>query len=71
MLDRDGWACLKCGKRARLECHHIKPLKDGGSLYEHSNLETLCRSCHISRHGGRGPSPEVLAWRRYLTDHHM
>ena len=67
-LDRDGWACVKCHKRARLEVHHIKSLDLApDKMYDLSNIQSLCRSCHLSEHGGRGPSSEVLKWRRYLT----
>lgn len=44
---RDGFKCLECGSRHRLEVHHIEsvrvaPLK----AYELSNLATLCGRCH-------------------------
>ena len=66
-LDRDAWACVKCGKAGRLEVDHIKPLDAGGALYDLANLQTLCRGCHLERHRGRAPDPEVAKWRRYLT----
>ena len=68
VLDRDGWKCTQCTKAGRAEVHHIKPLENGGAVYALGNLQTLCRGCHIAKHGGRGPSPEVLAWRRHLTN---
>ena len=68
VLDRDGWKCTQCTKAGRLEVDHIKPLENGGAVYALDNLQTLCRGCHIAKHGGRGPSPEVEAWRRYLTN---
>ena len=71
VLDRDGWTCAKCGKAGRLEVDHIKPLEDGGSLYELSNLQSLCRSCHISKtrveRMGKPTPQEVKEWRRYLA----
>ena len=71
VFDRDAWACGKCGKAGRLEVDHIKPLEDGGTLYDLGNLQTLCRSCHIAKsqgeRRGRETPPEVLAWRRYLA----
>ena len=66
VLDRDGWKCAKCGKSGRLDVDHIKRLEEGGKLYDLGNLQSLCRSCHIAKHGGRGPSPEVEEWKRYL-----
>ena len=67
VLDRDSWACIRCNKKGRLEVDHVTALEDGGAVYDLGNLQTLCRSCHISKHGGRGPSPEVEAWKRYLN----
>ena len=71
MLDRDSWRCQKCGKAGRLECDHRVPMDAGGAVYDLTNLQTLCRGCHISKtrleQGGKEAPPEVLAWRRYLT----
>ena len=44
---RDGWACVKCGRRAGLECDHIRPIAKAGDWYDPENLRTLCRGCHI------------------------
>ena len=75
VLDIGGWSCAKCGKSGRLEVDHIKPLDDGGAVYDLGNLQSLCRSCHISKtrgeQGGRETPPGVLEWRRYLTDYHI
>ena len=72
VLDRDSWRCQKCGKAALLEIDHVKPLDDGGAVYDLVNLQTLCRSCHFDKsrgeRRGREPDPEVAKWRRYLTD---
>ena len=71
VFDRDGWACVTCGKAGRLEADHIKPLEDGGAVYDLVNLQALCRGCHWSKsqeeRRGKPTPPEVLAWRRYLT----
>ena len=67
-LDRDGWACVKCGRRAGIEIHHVKSLDDAPEkMYDLQNLASLCKSCHIALHGGRKPDPEVAKWRRYLA----
>ena len=71
VLDRDGWACVKCGKAGRLEADHRVPLGHGGAVYDESNLQTLCRDCHFAKTSGerRGKEvdPEVKKWRQYLT----
>lgn len=65
-LDRDGWRCCECGKAGRLEVHHVKPLKDGGSN-RLSNLRTLCVSCHIAAHRPILP-PERAAWAQMVQE---
>lgn len=49
VLDRDGWRCRACGRAGRLECDHVRPLERGGDPYDITNLQTLCRSCHIAK----------------------
>ncbi|MYK03016.1 MAG: HNH endonuclease [Gemmatimonadales bacterium] len=44
---RDGYACVLCGKRSRLECDHIVRLEDEGTN-DLENLRTVCRGCHIA-----------------------
>lgn len=46
---RDGWQCIKCGSKTRLEVDHIVALRDGGDPFELSNLQTLCGSCHAKK----------------------
>lgn len=50
MLERDGYACLKCGYTeedgATLEVHHIRPHNRGGAAIP-ENLVTLCTACHM------------------------
>jgi 5-methylcytosine-specific restriction protein A len=31
------------------EVDHIKPVEDGGPMWEQSNLQALCHSCHSSK----------------------
>ena len=43
-------------------------------MYDETNLQSLCRSpCHFDKargeRRGRETPADVLAWRRYLTDH--
>lgn len=50
VLDRDGHRCRQCHQSYRvMDVHHRTPLSRLGS-HATRNLETLCRSCHKSRH---------------------
>ncbi len=43
----------------------------GTDPYDLANLQTLCRTCHISKtaeENRREPSPEQLDWRRMLEE---
>ena len=52
ILHRDNYTCQCCGKKnCRLEVHHIKFRRDGGTDDE-ENLITLCEDCHKSVHAG-------------------
>lgn len=67
---RDGWQCVQCGARGRLEVDHIKALRDGGAPYDLDNLQTLCPSCHTRKTriecGHPDKSPERKAWDKLL-----
>ncbi len=55
VLDRDQHTCQLCGgkhKDSRLEVHHIIFRENGGSD-EHTNLVTLCHTCHCALHHGQ------------------
>lgn len=49
ILIRDGYACLKCGKRKDLQVNHIDARFDGGDD-NLDNLATLCQDCHREWH---------------------
>jgi len=53
ILERDGHKCVKCSSSELLVVHH-KDKSGRGNKNNHnnspSNLETLCRSCHIEVH---------------------
>ena len=52
ILHRDNYTCQCCGKKnCRLEVHHIKFRRDGGTDDE-ENLITLCEECHDGVHAG-------------------
>lgn len=43
--------CERCGRLARLEVHHIKPLESGGEAFPPlDGLEAICRPCHFGQH---------------------
>ena len=66
VLERDGWWCLKCGRAGRLEVDHVVPLKRGGDPGALTNLQALCRACHIEktrRENRRELTPAESAWR--------
>ena len=45
--------CLMTGERhtpATL-VHHVLPISQGGAPYVLANMESLCKSCHVKRHG--------------------
>ena len=70
ILDRDGWRCLDCGRAGKLEVDHKQPLQFGGDVYESDNLQTLCRTCHISktRVENRRPDAARDAWQQLVND---
>lgn len=42
---RDGFCCVECGARQKLEADHKKPVREGG-LPTLENLQTLCKVCN-------------------------
>jgi 5-methylcytosine-specific restriction endonuclease McrA len=69
---RDGFKCVKCGSRNKLECHHVKPVRERPDLaFELDNLQTLCRDCHAvetEKELGRAPNAEQTAWRHAVAE---
>ncbi|WP_422028869.1 HNH endonuclease [Roseovarius sp.] len=70
---RDGFKCVKCGSRHRLEVDHIEPVRTKQELaFELINLQTLCGGCHTKKTrrelGFPELSPERRAWRDLLRD---
>ena len=47
VFERDGWKCVRCGRRGRLECDHIRQVAKAGDWFAMDNLRTVCRTCHI------------------------
>lgn len=72
-LDRDGWQCVQCGERRRLEVDHIQPVRTHPELsYILSNLQCLCGRCHARKTrievGHKPLPPKRQAWRDLLRD---
>ncbi|MDO5613631.1 MAG: HNH endonuclease signature motif containing protein [Paracoccus sp. (in: a-proteobacteria)] len=70
---RDGFACVKCTSRYRLEVDHIQPVRDRAELaFDLTNLQTLCGPCHGAKTrieaGHPELSPERRKWRDLLLD---
>lgn len=66
-LRRDGFQCVSCGARGRLEVDHIKPVRTHPELaFELANLQALCPACHSRKTriecGFKPPSQDRLAW---------
>ncbi len=66
ILERDGWKCQHCGRRDRLQIHHLVRRSQSGPDTE-DNLMTVCSDCHRELHLGRGfaraegpPSPSPI-----------
>lgn len=60
ILERDGYKCrICCDDPLRLEVHHIDYCRVNN---EHSNLVTLCRTCHYALHKERYKPCEHEDW---------
>lgn len=50
--------CIECAKEGKRilgsHCDHITAIKDGGDRHDHSNLQTLCESCHNRKSAQEG-----------------
>ena len=67
-LRRDGFRCVKCGARGRLEVDHVEPVRNAPErAFDLANLQSLCAPCHTAKTriecGHAPPSPARLAWR--------
>ena len=52
VLERDNYECQECGLKMDLAVHHKIDYKEGGKTID-ENLITLCRQCHMNKHGGK------------------
>jgi 5-methylcytosine-specific restriction endonuclease McrA len=68
---RDGFRCVQCGARHRLEVDHVKPVRSHPQLaWDLANLQTLCAWHHAQKTaietGIAPPNPKRQAWRDLL-----
>ena len=70
VFKRDGYRCMKCKKRGRLEAHHVISLDDNPDQdpYDVTNILTYCRSCHIAEHRTDNMTPGRAAWINFLHE---
>lgn len=71
-LRRDGWRCVQCGARGRLEVDHMKPVRTHPELaFALDNLQSLCAPCHSRKtriECGLAPlDPARAAWRDFVA----
>lgn len=72
---RDGFRCVTCGTRGRIEVDHIKPIRTHPELaLDLGNLQCLCPGCHsrktreeVGLRNGR-EDPKRDAWKELLRD---
>jgi len=68
-LRRDGFACVQCGARGRLEVDHIQPTFRRPDLaFDLGNLQALCGSCHSRKTWRDLGRAEVSEGRREWLD---
>lgn len=73
VMERDGFKCVDCGARGRLECDHIEPVRLRPDLaYSSENLAMRCPSCHAAKTrievGNPPPSYDRQEWRQAVVD---
>ena len=71
VLRRDGFRCVQCGARGRLEVDHIEPVRTHPErAYDMANLQALCPACHTRKTriecGHPAPDPKRVAWREAI-----
>ncbi|MEO1265108.1 MAG: HNH endonuclease signature motif containing protein [Pseudomonadota bacterium] len=70
---RDGWKCVACGSRHKLEVDHQLPVRDRPDLaFDLGNLQTLCSRCHARKTrvevGLAEENPARDAWRSAVKE---
>lgn len=70
---RDGFACVQCGSRHRLEVDHVEPVRTKPELaFDLGNLQCLCPACHTRKTriecGHPELNPERQKWRDLVAE---
>ena len=69
ILARDSYTCQKCGRYGNA-VDHVRPLAQGGEVFDAANCQTLCKiPCHRDktiRETGYRVDPERQKWRAHL-----
>jgi len=60
---RAEWCCEACGRRGRLDVHHVVKRSQGGFDFDRNQLVALCRACHArtGRPVGEGTAGDQAA----------
>ena len=68
-LRRDGFQCVQCGVRHRLEVDHVLSVRDRPDLsFDPGNLQVLCGGCHTRKTRVEVGHPELSPERRKWRD---
>lgn len=72
-LRRDGWCCVQCQSKLRLQVDHVLPVRANPELaFDPGNLQVLCGSCHSRKtriEAGHPPlSEDRLKWRSLVRE---
>ena len=62
-----GYRCHGCGRFRGLQCHHKRPLSEGGDAFDLDNVAVLCHGCHVLRHHPDAKLPDAKLGRK-LSD---
>ena len=73
IMERDGFACVECGARGRLEVDHKHPVRTHPELsFDQGNLQSLCPGCHTRKTrvecGHKPTDPDRQQWRQAVAE---